>query len=719
MISRASVLMGTAILISAGVMPAAAQAPAVPSVSTTEVYGEAFFKGVNLNNAEDMLRRVPGAAAVLDAAAVRVNTNRGLGAGAEQILIDGRRLASKSTSASATLRRIAATSVERVELIRGGSDQVQSEGLIINVVLKRDANAKGVGNFEVGYRFTDQGQSEFDGLVSYAGSWRGISYVLGYERSAWSPLGATPSQGSANDWTTRFRDERYYYPSGIVQELRPQKWQRVHQKDTLTFNVTSPLGVGSSDTLRVQLLYQTNPIKQVDTTAQTRFSNVGVQTTRATERHYNKNTKNTLELGAELEVALGPGQFSAIGLHSRNAVDFLDFRERTESTGAYVQLARSVNEQATGEDVLRLSYQIPLSSNQSVTFGAEGARNFLDQEIGVFFDLDRDGRLESIPIPTAEAKVSELRGEFSLKHSWTLNAKWTLESTVATEISRIETNYPAIPIRTLSFVKPRLDLSYSPTARDRFRFKAEKTVGQLDFANFVPAYNVPDSRIDLGNPELAAAETWNFEVAYERRLPKDNGVLGTRIAYRDIWGGPGFVPFGVDANGLPRSRRGNNGTMLGYTLEQTAAIRIPWLPGAQVNAKALFSPTAVRDQFTLLRRRAGPIHKNEFTLGFRHDVPGRDVSYGMEFFDTGGALRVSDVRTSEMLTRDDRFNIFFERKLGASFSLRLDAYNINAPHEVRSRRLFTVSQMDGRLLRSETFDEVRDRRFVLRLRGRF
>lgn len=719
MVDRLGVLIISATLLSVTPLEGLAQTPAGENAAATEVYDEAYFQGVNLSNAEDMLRRIPAAVAVLDTAANRNNTARGLGAGSEQILIDGRRLASKSTNASAILRRIAASSVERVELIRGSSDQVQSEGLVINVVLKHGVAAKGVGNFEIGYRFTDQGQGEFDGLVSYSGNVRGISYVVGYERNAWSPLATAPSQGGATDWTTRFRDERYYYPSGALQELRPQKWRRVHQKDTLTFNMTSPLGINPGNVLRLNVLYQTNPIKQVDITAQTRFSMDGVQTSQATEEHYNKVGKDTLELGSEVEIGLGPGELSAIGLFSRNKIDFLDFRERTEATGAFVQLARSVNDQKTGEDVVRLGYQMPLSPSQTLTLNAEGARNFLIQEIGVFFDLNRDGRLEAIAIPTARAEVEEWRGELSAKHSWTINSKWTLDSTLAAELSRIETNYPAIPIRTLRFVKPRLDLTYNPTPLDRFRFKAEKTVGQLDFANFVPAYNIADSRIDLGNPELAPAETWNFELAYERRLPNDAGVLGMRIAYRDIWGGAGFVPFGVDSNGLPRSRRGNNGTMLGYTFEQTAAFRIPWFPGAQINAKALFSPTAVRDQFTLVRRRAGPIHKNEFTLGFRHDVPGRDLSYGAEFFDTGGALRVSDVRTSEMLARDDRFNLFVERKLGASFSIRLDAYNINAPHEVRTRRLFTVSQMDGRLLRSESFDEVRDRRFVLRLRGRF
>jgi hypothetical protein len=695
-----------------------AEAALAPTAATTQVYDQAFFRDANLNNAEDMLRRLPGVAAVLDASA-NSNNQRGLGAGTEQILIDGKRMASKSTSAAATLRRIPASSVERVELIRGTSDEVQSEGLVVNVVLKEGVALGGVGNFEAVYRFSDMGHSEVDGLVSYANSWGPVAYVLGYERSAWSPLGLVPTQGQ-NDWSNRFRDERYFYPSGVLSELRPQKWRRVHQKDTFTANASYAFGPGD-EALRLNFLYQPNPVKQVDVTALTRFDTAGVETTRATEYHYNKTRLDTVELGGELEKVVGPGTLNVIALHSRKQTDFLDFRTRTEATGAVAELGRSLNDQQTGEDVVQATYALPLVANQTLTLGVEGARNFLNQEIEVFFDLNRDGRLEAIDIPTAEARVQEKRAELSVVHNWRLGSKWTLDSALFYEISRITTNYPAIPIRTLKYFKPRLDLRYNPTEVDRLRFKAERTISQLDFGIFVPSYNVVDTRIDLGNPLVRPLKTWLVELGYERRLAGDNGTLGGRIFYREFDGGINFIPFGFNSAGLPVSARGNTRTSIIWSGEVNAAVRLAFvgLPEAQFNARVLRAHSRVTDVFTGRRRQgAGPVGL-EVALGYRHDLSRWKSSYGFNYLDTGGDQLVSDIRNYDFFSRGQRINAFVERALWGSYSIRFDAYSFIVADEKRQRLIYAVSQADGRLVRTERFHELRDRRFALRLRGKF
>jgi outer membrane receptor for ferrienterochelin and colicins len=694
-----------------------AQAPA----TGTQVFDAAYLAQYTVNNAEDLLRRLPGVTTVLDGGGGGGGPNanqRGLGAGSDQILIDGKRLASKANNVGATLRRIPATSVDRVELIRGSSDAVQSEGLVINVVLKRGVQIGGAGNFEVAYRFSDMGYGEVDGLVSYANTWGPISYVLGYERQAWSPVATAPGQG-ANDFSKRFRDEVYYYPSGAVSELRPQKWRRVHQKDIITANANYDFG--QDESLRLNLLYQPNPVKQVDVTAITRFNPAGVQTTRATEQHYNKNSQDTFEVGGELEKRLGPGTLNVIGLYSRRQTDLLDFRMRHEAAGPIVEVGRSANAQQAGEDVARATYTLPVFTDQTLTLGVEGARNFLTQEIEVFADLNRDGRLEPVVVPTALAKVNEKRAELSVSHNWRINPKWTLDSALFFEISRINTNYPAIPVRTLSYLKPRLDLRYNVTPVDRLRLKVEKTMGQLDFANFVPAYNIVDSRIDLGNPQILPTKTWLFEVGYERRLPDNLGTLGLRAWHQLREGTVGFVPFGVTSTGLPQSARGNLPTILLYASEVSASLRLSMLglPGAQFNARAWQQYTRYTDIFTGVRGKAPSPFSYDVVLGFRHDVASWKASYGVDYLDTGGVNYTSDVRTWDGNRRLKRFGAYVERALWGDYSIRIDAYNVNGVHEERSRRLYTISQAEGTLSRTEFYDELRDRRFAVRLRGKF
>ena len=691
-------------------------ASAAPALATTQVYDQSYFSQYDLSNAEDMLRRIPGVAAVLDSS--RTSQARGLGAGSEQILIDGKRMASKSDGAAAALRRIPASSVERVELIRGSTDEVQSEGLVVNVVIKAGVALGGVGNFELVYRLNDMGWSDADGLISWADSRGPLSYVVAFENAAWSPLGLVPNSGP-NDWTFRSRDERYFYPSGAVQELRPQRWRREQERNTLTAQATYDLGGG--DTLRANLLFQTLPTKQTDITDLTRFNTAGVATSRATEFRYGKNRTDTFELGGELEKAIGRGKLSVIGLHTRASLTLLDFRNRTEATGAYVELGRSGADQNKGEDVVQASYAFPLSASQTLTLGAEGARNFLTQEIDVFFDLNRDGRLEEIDIPTALAKVQEKRTELFATHSWRVNSKLSIDSALYFEMSRITTNYPDIPIRTLKYLKPRIDLRYNFTAADRVRITAQRSIGQLDFFAFVPAYNVIDNRIDLGNPELLPMRSRSIEGSYEHRLANDGGTLGARAYFREVNGGPGFEPFGFNSAGLPQSRRGNNPLSKFWGYEANAALRLTplGLPGAQINARVQKSLGRAIDLFNLRPRKGLNPWVYETALGFRHDITSWRASYGVDYLDVGGDQLVSDVRNWETFTRGERVNLFIEKALWGSYSVRFDAYNLNGAREYKYRWLYTVSQLDGTISRTESYVETRDRRFSVRLRGKF
>ena len=699
----------------------AAEATAEPKVeATTQVYDLAYFRQYDLSNAEDMLRRIPGVATVLDSSPEGGGGGRGLGAGSEQILINGKRLASKSTSAAASLRRIPASSVARVELIRGTTDEVRSEGLVINVVMKEGVALGGVGNFEAVYRFDEDGWSDVDGLISWSDSIGRLAYVVAYENATWSPLGQDADAGG-NDWSRRLRDERYYYPSGALQELRPQHWRREFERNTFTGNAAYEFANG--DSLRLNALFQTNPVKLIDVTDQSRFSSAGALTGEAVEDRYNKVRTDTFELGGEWEKKFGAATLKVIGLHTRTHVSQHDFRNRFESTGALTELGRSGTDQHKGEDVIQSSIAFPITPSQTLNVGIEGARNTLNQNIDVYFDLDRNGRLEQIAIPTAFAQVQEKRAEAFITHNWRANSKLTVETSLYFEISRITTNYPEIPIRTLKFLKPRMDIRYSLTPADRLRISLHRTLGQLEFSAFVPTYNVVDSRIDLGNPEIEPGRAHQIDATLEHRLPHDGGTLQGQVFYRIRYdsGGGTFEPFGFDAAGLPQSRRGTVPRTSIHGLQLKAAVRLTWLglPGAQVTGTYNRTYSHAIDLFNLRPRKAFSSWTHDLALGFRHDLTRWRASYGVNYFDVGGDQLVSDVRQWEAFTRGPRVNAFAEKTLWGDVSLRLDAYNLNGAREYRNRTLYSVSQLDGAVSRTESFVEHRDRRFAVRLRGKF
>ena len=106
--------------------PAAPLATAPPAAAPegTTVYDQAYFANSGVQNAEDMLRRLPSVGPLLDAAGA-FQQQRGLGEGGDQILVDGKRIAAKG-QLLVTLRRISPNSIQRIELIRGTSDKIRS-----------------------------------------------------------------------------------------------------------------------------------------------------------------------------------------------------------------------------------------------------------------------------------------------------------------------------------------------------------------------------------------------------------------------------------------------------------------------------------------------------------------------------------------------------------------------------------------------------------------
>jgi outer membrane receptor protein involved in Fe transport len=228
--------------------------------------------------------------------------------------------------------------------------------------------------------------------------------------------------------------------------------------------------------------------------------------------------------------------------------------------------------------------------------------------------------------------------------------------------------------------------------------------------------------VDLGNPLLVPQRAWIFEAGYEHRLPQDKGTLGAKLFYRYFRDGVVFVPYGYNSAGLPISARGNLPTpnFVGG-VELNAAVRLTalGLPGAQLNARLLKNVSETIDAFTDTKRKGSSAYYQEYSLGFRHDITRWKAAYGVDYLKTDGPQIVSDVRNYETQTRGPRVNLFAEKTLSPKYAIRLEAYGVNSAHEIKSRRIYAVSQRDGALSRLEAWDERRDRRFVVKIRGKF
>jgi hypothetical protein len=674
------------------------------------VYDDAFFARYNVSNAEDMLRLIPGAPAVLDAGSNQ--QQRGFGSAGAQVLIGGRRFPGKANDITANLRRIPAANVARVELISGvGSGlAVQSEGIVLNLVLREGAALKGSGAWEVNLRASDKGRLEPDGLVSYNGARGGFSYSLGVELNAWAP-------GGQHRWGEKTRDEIYYYPDGRILEIRPQSWRRDHDRWIYTGNLTYDFAGG--DRAQLNAFYHTIDMVDDDRTRFTRFDGDGRPLLQAEDVHASGiDTRNTLELSGEYERRMGAGALYAMALVRREEDPTTELRDQILG-GRTVEVSRSASLRRRGEDIARAAYRFPLLG-QPVEIGTEVARNTLDQRLRVFFDQDQDGRVEEAFIPTGDARVEEIRGEVFATHWWTIGDGLSLESTLNYEASKITNNYPFSPERSLAFFKPRFDLRYRPHRAAQYRLLLERTVSQLDFGNFVPRYDFVDDEIDAGNPGLSPEKTWTLEGGYERRLPRDAGLIEARVFYSHITDAIDKIPL-RDGHGNFYSAEGNIPEARLYGAELKASVRLGFagLPDALLSGRLLRQESALEDPFTGEDRRLKSDRGYNWNVAFRHDLTRLKMSYGFTYTRYGWAALSSDLLVRDWFWIGPTLDIFAERRLTPTMALRLEAQNVDVAVERKTRHLYAQTAREGVLRRYEVYREDRDMRLALRLRGSF
>lgn len=691
----------------------------VPAAAS-EVFDAQYFLKYSPATAEDMVRRVPGATAILDGLEVQLQV-RGFGSGGDQLLLNGKRFAGKGQILP-TLRRIPSANVAYVELVRGTDTEldVQSEGLIVNVVLKEGVGT-GTGSWEARTRISDEGSINADGLISHSNNWGALDYIVGLERTLWSPAFASV------DWTERERQERYFYPNGALSEYRSQSFERYHNKYIATANLAYNFSNG--DRLRLNGLYEPRDVHEDDDTDFVRFGQDGTPILSAVDVH-RKHTDWLVkwEAGGDYVASVGPGTLNLLFIHTfqNNPVD--EYRNLDLGTRV-VELSRNLTVQDTTETILRGSYQWPLPGSQSLEVGAEGARNVLEQSIRVFFDLDQDGLVQEVPIPTAQARVEELRGEVFAVHHWQISEPLSLETSLNFEYSEISNNYPFSPGYSDAAPKPRADLRYNITETDQVRLKVERTVSQLQFTNFVPTFDVVDNEIDAGNPDLRTEKTWKYEAAYQRRLPRGQGQLDGRVFYNDISDHIDKFLLRVEPDGERVSAIGNIGSAKLYGFEAKGSVRLALLglPDLLVDARFLRAYSKTTDPFTGAERTIanalpaeGP-WKNELDLGFRHDITSAGISYGVKYQRRGGTVSYSDIRVQRIFARGPRLEAFFEKKLGYGLTARIDGYGLlpQRNREYQDRILYSDDVIAGTVLRTETYVERRDRRFTLSLRGTF
>ncbi len=665
-------------------------------------YPPGFFDRYQPITALDMVNQVPGFQ--VDSSNNNFIEVRGFSESAGNVLIDDRRPSTKSDSLDNILSRIPASSVDKIELIRGQVRNIDMRGqsVVVNLVLREGIPAS--IQWETTMRQTfGHGPVTPALTISYSDVWKGVDMNFGV-RLRQNVVGREGTEDSFDN-------------NGDLIEGRIN--DRVNRNLFVTPNLNASFWWG--ETL-VQLNSNYTYTDRLSDTDSDRFDIINNR--REFIRFEHGEVSDTMEFSVDMERDFTDVlQGKAILLYNSNNEDFQDIQIDVDGSGnqTLYRIADGVFD--SSELIGRLEFDWLGLNNHHIQVNAERAQNVLDSNL-VQTD-DTGGGPLAVDVPGANSRVKETRWDFLIKDNWNLG-RVEFEYGMGAEASSISQTGDADLARDFFFLKPQLILNYSSLERDQTRLRFAREIAQLTLEDFVSATEVLDDDIALGNPNNKPDATWKLELSHEKRFGR-SGVIKLTLFHDWIADVLDLLPLTPDFEAP-----GNigNGRRWGAIGEGTLPLDWLGLINAKLDFKLRVQDSTVVDPVTGENRSlsissisGGPVtydieNKYAFTLEFRQDISSQQWAWGWEIWERGKQLRYK-VNELEIYNEGAEFRAFIETTRWWGIKMRIQGENILNFADVRQRRKFIGERDLSPLATTELRDQTRGARLSITLSGNF
>jgi len=594
---------------------AGAQAPETASDATV-TYPAEYFAQFNPYSVNDMLQRIPGISLARSGSrSQNRGGGRGLGAGGEQVLINGRRIAGKSNEGDSQLSRIPASEVRYIEIIRGTSGELDVRGgtQVINVVLN-EALSNVSFAYEVNMDRALDGTLVPGGRISATGQYAALNYFLSAER-----------------------EPRYDFRDGFESALDrfgdlAETVNRDETTDGWPISLTANFGYEFSptDTANLNFSWTGNDVEYDTDRIITRYQSDAVAS-RIFERDTQPSESTGFEVGGDyMHVFDNGSRWKTIAIVNEKENEFersrfkVDLSSSVETKDLYL-----FNYEKYQERIIRSSYVFDLSQGQSIEAGVERAQTIVDTSLRLGLLTGVAGGQEFgglTPVTSSVGTVEEMRLEYFTIHNWSMNDRMTLETTLLVEDSSISQSGTLANSRDFSFFRPKVDYRFDITPSVQFRGIVQKIVNQLSFRDFTAGVDQRDDEQNSfeGNSDIQQMSWWNYEANLEYRLPNDAGVINTQLYYQTVFDVIDNVD--VSRDGEILSARGNTGDGRRYGINLNNSLRLSFLnqpnmlltAGLSVEEATHYDSIRGEDRERAMGPRDGG---SNYSIGFRHDIP--------------------------------------------------------------------------------------------------
>lgn len=710
----------------------------VDSIAPALSYGEEFFQKFEPTSVGDSLKRVPGVSFGSDIGEYDSPGLRGLAAGFTQILVNGRPIPGGGNDRTVFVDRIPAEIIDRIEIIRSPSADIDSQGIggSINIILKSGASLP-------------------PGVIARAG-------VQLY------PDGKNVYKGSgALSWSGRSDDERVAYSLTLdaQQRYNPKKTiEEVFSDDSPGFDDTTtglelfkPFDfdnsvaierVEESDTRRSFDLSVNGDITfQVGDTGKLSADGFFIRTRRT-------DTENTFNFERPEDDDGDPDFSEMLDLDS---IELAKERFRQENFGTSLQYQFQPSENLTAE--LRGQYSqfneksfVSTFDNEdpedpelfetsdinsrdremvfdgSLKFGMPGLASGMGADsaslkIGAstkfkrrnfslieFEDIDEDAELASTS-GVFRYRENRLDGfavgeiDFGGDTKFQLGAR--IESTktrqrfASFDEDTLEPDTPSTAKSSEFHFNPSAHFQAGVTPGGVFRASVARTVRRPSIDQQVPSSNddsPEDDDITIGNPDLKFETSWGIDVGYEQKLGR-KGILGVNFFHRWVRDLIGLVN-----TGLPSGNEDDDDEPVGnlYTFANTGKGKIYGIEfdlstplsfvglentGVFANYTRLWSKRT--EPTTGLRVAFNGQPKYVYNFGVTQDFPTIDASAGFSYRKQGNSTSIF-FGENEYQRYGGNLEAFVEKRLGKNVVVRLSGNNL-----IDARSLQYEQNFDG------------------------
>ncbi len=552
----------------------AQQSPSVTTAQTQDQlvsYNADFFTQYQPRTALDMVRQVPGF--LLDDG----ENNRGFGAAAGNILINGRRPSAKQNTPSQFLSRIVASQVEKIELIRGqvrGIDMLGHSALV-NIILQGDLPA--VVRWETSMRHNNRGPVKPMVDVSLTDRISDIDYTAGVfvEREANGETGDRQLYNSLGTLTET---------SEVVQQSRGIQVESTLSASTwFGETLVNANGKISSD--------HRNPKQRIK---------ISPLATPGKYRHefiIDDLTIKGLEVGVDAVRNLNANLLGkGILLLYLENIPKLSTRRLVNTSNVQTLFRSADSDTDSTEGIARLEFNWSGIPEHDIQLNLEGAYNAVD---GSLVQTDDKGVGPVVTkVPGANSKVNEVRWDVLLKDNLSVG-KFEFDFGLGAEYSTISQTGDSEQERSFTFLKPSGVVTWSAGAGQRIRLTAKREISQLNFNDFISTTVFEDDDVLLGNPDLHPDSTWISDLSYEKRFGKI-GVIKVTVFHHWIDDVLDLLPL-TATNAVP----GNIGKGRRWGTEIENSIPLDWigLSNSKLTLTARWQDSTVIDPVLGVSRR--------------------------------------------------------------------------------------------------------------------